>query len=262
MSFSQIKSNAWEHLKGKWGIAILAMIIANLISSAPNMLVQLDTANIIDIHLLIPILRILSFVSLVLLPIIVGYNRVHLDIAEELDPDLDQLFYGFRNGNFGRSLLSLFMRSVFLFLWYLLLIIPGIVKSFSYAMTSYILADPALSHLEGLEPITESRRLMDGHKFEYFLLILSIIWWILPVYFVLAFVVAFSGSAGAIFTFVSIFAIIITFVIAPYIEQVTAEYYLSLVGERGDVTTQNDIFAPEHEQVETVKDRVDDIKYY
>ena len=67
------------------------------------------------------------------------------------------------------------LHSVFIILWSLLFVIPGIVKSCSYALTFYIKNDrPELS---ATEAITESRRMMEGYKMQYFLLQLSFIGW-------------------------------------------------------------------------------------
>ena len=60
-------------------------------------------------------------------------------------------------------------------LWSLLFVIPGIVKACSYAMTFYIKAENP--NLTATEAITESRKMMDGHKLDYFFLQLSFIGW-------------------------------------------------------------------------------------
>ena len=72
---------------------------------------------------------------------------------------------------------GMFLMSLFIVLWMLLFIIPGIVKSFSYAMTPYILEEnPELSANEAID---RSRAMMRGHKFDLFWLYLSFIGWIL-----------------------------------------------------------------------------------
>ena len=70
------------------------------------------------------------------------------------------------------------VRGTYVTLWALLLVVPGIVKELSYAMTNFIAVDhPDWS---ANQCITESRRLMDGNKWRYFCLRLSFIgWWIL-----------------------------------------------------------------------------------
>lgn len=75
------------------------------------------------------------------------------------------------------NILTGFLYNLFITLWSMLFVIPGIVKSCSYAMTFYVKNDnPELS---ANEAITESRRLMDGYKMQYFLLQLSFIGWMI-----------------------------------------------------------------------------------
>ena len=64
-----------------------------------------------------------------------------------------------------------------IFLWSLLLIIPGIIKSFEYAMIPFILAENP--ELEMSEVFRLSKMMMDGNKFRYFCLGLSFVGWIL-----------------------------------------------------------------------------------
>ena len=69
------------------------------------------------------------------------------------------------------------LQAVYTFLWSLLLVIPGIVKSYSYAMTNYILLDePELRYDAAIE---KSMKLMAGNKMKLFLLDLSFIGWAL-----------------------------------------------------------------------------------
>jgi uncharacterized membrane protein len=77
--------------------------------------------------------------------------------------------------NFGNVFIASLLQTVFLFFWTLLFWIPGFVKSYSYAMTNYILIDNP--NLTGNEAITESRKLMNGNKMKLFLLDLSFIGW-------------------------------------------------------------------------------------
>ena len=82
---------------------------------------------------------------------------------------------GFRN--YGHNFAVLFLRDLYTALWLLLFIVPGIIKSYSYRMVPYILAEhPELS---ANEIITRSRRMMDGHKWAAFKLDLSFFGWFL-----------------------------------------------------------------------------------
>ena len=88
-------------------------------------------------------------------------------------PSLDSLFIGFQD--FGRILGTMLLMNVYTFLWTLLLIVPGVIKACSYAMTPYILREhPELSYNAAIE---KSMAMMEGHKMKFFLLCLSFIGW-------------------------------------------------------------------------------------
>ena len=70
-----------------------------------------------------------------------------------------------------------FLMGLFTLLWTLLFIIPGLIKTYSYAMTPYILAEHP--EMTATEAITESRRIMDGNKWRLFCLSFSFIGWAL-----------------------------------------------------------------------------------
>ena len=76
---------------------------------------------------------------------------------------------------FGRKLGGYLWMCLFTFLWSLLFIIPGIIKSFSYAMTPYILAD--CPNVKATDALKLSMRIMKGHKWDLFVFYLSYIGW-------------------------------------------------------------------------------------
>lgn len=77
--------------------------------------------------------------------------------------------------NFPRKLGSMLLMGLKVFLWSLLLVIPGIIKSYAYAMTPYILAD--CPNVKAADAIKLSKAMMKGHKWELFVLGLSYIGW-------------------------------------------------------------------------------------
>ncbi len=79
---------------------------------------------------------------------------------------------------YGRVVKGMFLKGLFLFFWTLLLIVPGIIKSFSYRMVPYILIDQP--ELTATEAITRSRQMMQGNKWRAFVLDLSFILWYIP----------------------------------------------------------------------------------
>ena len=71
----------------------------------------------------------------------------------------------------------MFLRDLFVALWTLLFIIPGIVKMYAYSLVPYILAEnPEMS---GTEAIKLSNEMMKGHKWKAFVLDLSFLGWLL-----------------------------------------------------------------------------------
>ncbi len=88
--------------------------------------------------------------------------------------DFANVFYGFKE-HYGHNMWAIFIRNLFLSLWSLLLIIPGIIKSFSYAMVPWIMAENP--NLKATRAITISREMMNGEKWRMFWLNLSFIGW-------------------------------------------------------------------------------------
>ena len=82
---------------------------------------------------------------------------------------------GFLNGAYLRNVATIFCRDLYTVLWTLCLIIPGIVKSYEYKMIPYILAEnPQISRKRAFEI---SKNMMDGEKWNAFVLDLSFIGW-------------------------------------------------------------------------------------
>ena len=78
---------------------------------------------------------------------------------------------------YGHIVLTLFLRDLFIILWTLCFIIPGIIALYSYRMIPYILKDkPELSPMEAIK---ESKRMMEGHRLHAFAYDLSFIGWAL-----------------------------------------------------------------------------------
>lgn len=82
---------------------------------------------------------------------------------------------GFKSGHYGNVVLTMFFYDLYIALWSLLFVIPGIIKSYEYRMVPYILAEnPAMDRKQVFEI---SKRMMDGQKMDTFILDLSFIGW-------------------------------------------------------------------------------------
>ena len=110
-------------------------------------------------------------------PIGAGLALVQLSALRGDEVEFGDMFKGFNN--FGTNCGAGVLMSLFIWLWSFLLIIPGIIKAYSYSMTFYILADHPEMTATGA--ITASRNMMRGHKWDLFVLDLSFFWWIVLV---------------------------------------------------------------------------------
>jgi hypothetical protein len=121
------------------------------------------------------LILVAAYAALVANPVRIGFARYFLS-AREVKTPVSELFSGFRR-NYANSILVMFMRDLYVFLWYFLFIIPGIIKSYSYFMVPYLLAEnPDMDYHRALELSSE---MMVGHKMECFVLQLSFIGWYL-----------------------------------------------------------------------------------
>lgn len=167
-TISEYKDMALLSLEGKWGKAaiasLIAFIILELFGSSPSFFMDP-----------IPSMVLQGVLSVLLLPLAWGYITFFLRIIRDENLDYGHLFDGFNQ--YFRIFLAELLKGIYILLWALLLIIPGLIKEYSYAMTEFILKDnPEMS---GEEAICESMRLMQGHKMQLFLLDLSMIGWLI-----------------------------------------------------------------------------------
>ena len=137
----------------------------------------------------------------------VGFVIFSLHVSRDETAEIGNLFDGF--GIFFRALWLAILQGLFVFLWSLLLFVPGIVAAYRYRQAIYLLLDhPEKSAWQCLR---ESGALMRGHKWELFVLDLSFLGWML---------------LSAMFAPVSIW-------LDPYRAITNANYYNRLVGAQG-----------------------------
>ena len=105
-----------------------------------------------------------------------GLSYAFLNVVRHRDLELGDLFEGIKTNPLN-NIFSGLLVSLMVTLYTMLLIVPGIIKSYAYTMVFYVLNDnPELGPLDALH---ESERIMDGHKMEFFMVQLSFIGWIL-----------------------------------------------------------------------------------
>ena len=185
MNYSNIRARARENLRGNWGVSVAAAFVAAifgaLVASSGNVIEV--TKQITEevsprigaiLGMIVSAISAVSIVKLVLGGVVqLGYTRFLLNQHDGGSFEVKDLFSQF--DRFTVGFLQLFLRNLFIVLWTLLLIVPGIIKGFSYAMTPFILADHP--ELTAKQAIDRSMKLMDGHKWELFVLGLTFIGW-------------------------------------------------------------------------------------
>lgn len=167
-SITNYKNRALSALENKWGNFVLITFVYGFIIGITQILSG-DKDSPAILHLIGIVLAIL------LLPLTWGYQTLFLGAVRGGEATAKDMFEGYNKELFSRVLTTTLLYYVYVFLWSLLLLIPGCIKAYSYAMTPYILKDnPEMKNNAAIE---ESMRMMDGHKLELFLLDLSFIGW-------------------------------------------------------------------------------------
>ncbi len=157
---AQVKENAKAQLQNNlFGNLWLMTLLAVLIQSA-----IMGVASYFYVGPLILTGPMSIGLALIFLKLVRGENKV----------DLGDLFVSFSQ-RFGKDLLLGLMTSIFVALWTLLFIVPGIVKSYAYSMAYFISLDNP--DWDWKQCIDESQRITQGHKGELFVLDLSFIGW-------------------------------------------------------------------------------------
>lgn len=204
MNLSEYRASARKDLKGNWNWAAGLILIAVVISLVVAWLASELGSVLLDL-------------------LLIGISFTLLDLVDN----------NYKEENYFTAVFAIFTRDrilpvfitwllsyVFIVLWSLLLIVPGIIKSLSYSQAEFIVKDmtDAGQEVAATEAINKSRELMNGHKWEYFLLELSFIGWDL--------LGCLSLGIGFLW-------------ILPYIKATEAEYYRKLTGDQSKTELVN-----------------------
>ena len=165
---AELKYQAKEQLKGKVGILFVVLLVYVAVTIA-LMIVAAIMGAIFPPLMYVGVYAVIS-------PLVLGYYQVYLETTYGDWPRVSTLFKPFKE-SWLQSVLLIVLVGIFTFLWSLLLVVPGIIKSFSYSQAFFILAENP--DMTANEAITESRIIMNGHKMEFFVLYLSFIPWML-----------------------------------------------------------------------------------
>ncbi len=217
MSSKRLKTKALSQLNNNWYEVIAAITAATLIPAAVSAAVVF-LSNILsmiygmfDAAILLPPFFVamiaLSVVSYLVYGIAeYGKYTYTLGFVRSGVKDLSALVSGFKS--LQKCILLYIIKYIFIFLWTLLFIIPGIVAMYRYSAATFILIEnPEMSPMEALRASSE---LMKGHKGERFVLDLSFLGW-------------------SILSALSVYGFIL---LNPYYETAAANFYVELADNR------------------------------
>lgn len=198
MTRAELKLDAKNKMYKNYGLLLATMgiaVLGNIITTASAAVVG-------------PFAALVSFVVTACIELSTAYAC--LKISKEGKADFEDLITPLKE-NLLEKLLTIFLARIYVFLWSLLFVIPGIIKGFSYSQLLYILVEDG-QNIYYNDAITKSRQIMDGHKMELFVLELSFILW----------------GIGTVITFG-----ILGLYTVPYMSLTMSNYYLSLTGFTG-----------------------------
>lgn len=184
----EMKRDAKQTLRGNWGWAVLLTLIDIAIvyalsgsgHSIDQSYINYDGTNVF-MQLFSPTGSILIWIA-DFIALSMSISFLHLIDNRNL-PENEKAYRAafsvFTENRFGPECITFVLTSIFTFLWSLLLIIPGIIKSYSYSMSAYIVNDMVASgkQVGATDGIRASRELMDGHKMDLFIFDLSFLGW-------------------------------------------------------------------------------------
>ena len=151
-------------------------------------------------------------------PIQVGGRRFFMESrAKQQSAGIGRVFWVFRSGKYGNVVKIMFLKDIKTILWGLLLVIPGIVKSYEYRMVPMILSENP--DMDSRDVFALSREMMQGNKWAAFVLDLSFLGWLI--------LAVIAGSALVFFapSFLGFIGVVPSLFLLPYINATEAELY-------------------------------------
>ena len=220
----ELRVRAWESLKGKYWMAFAVILVTGLIGSIGNAFVsfgqqlgevlglvdpaEMDSTMALGALVLNGVVIVSSIIGalfsiFVTDAITVGVSNYFIKNTDS-KPLFKDAFSGFKI-KYGRNIGTLLLVGIKTVLWTLLFIIPGIIKTYEYAIIPYILADDA--EISSKDAFKKAKQMMKGNKWRLFKLEFSFIGWFL--------LCVLTLGIGTLF-------------LIPYVNAATAEFYVEL----------------------------------
>ena len=180
-SNQEFKNAALAALKGRWAPALVAAIVCFAVIYAfigPYTVLYTLALNgkvVSSVYAAVSYALFCLGGIFVISPVTMGYVYASYQLFTGSDDRIIGNIFRCGFKPYFRNVWGMFLMALFVNLWSLLLIVPGIIKMYAYSMTPYILVD--YPELSANQAINLSRKMMKGHKFDLFFLHLSFIGW-------------------------------------------------------------------------------------
>ena len=163
-----------QKLHGRWNKAALCYLIYTLIIGVINGIGAGTTIS----NPFFAVVYVIGIIATIIIsgPLYFGFVRILSRISNSEDFDVAELFCGFKEC-FGKSITLYIVKNIYIFLWSLLFVIPGIIKSYGYRLAFYLLHDDP--NMNSDAAIKLSDQIMKGNKWRLFCLDFSYIGWFL-----------------------------------------------------------------------------------
>lgn len=161
MTNSEIRQSARKALQGNWGNAIILTLILLVVNAA-----------VASIAYSMGEMLYLAAMILILPPIYCALSFTYLRfIRAEKGLEPAELFCTFRKEYYWKCVGACLLRYIYVVLWTLLLIVPGIIKSLAYSLVPYIITENP--NIDSSEALKISEQMMQGNKTRLFFLLLG-----------------------------------------------------------------------------------------
>lgn len=221
-----------QKVKRQYWLLIGIILVATFISSTASIIYSLLRNTVFYGSIsAVNYVNIIDLFTLILLvgPINYGLSFVFMQVSKLEEVRFSNLFCAFGE-KYGISIGLGLLMVLKVFLWSLLLIIPGIVKSYAYSMSTYILIDNP--DMTPNEAIKKSDQMMKRHKFDLFLVQLSLFLYYLPyIAFEITQIALNRNNRFQLAIVFGILALIASIMAQPLAKCITADFYYALKGE-------------------------------
>lgn len=165
----ELKNWSKEKIKGHiWELLIPIVVASVLTSLTIGGSTTIDENGAISVNTGVSLGLFFYFVQ-------VGLAAFMVKFVNGQKGEFKDLFYYAKD--YVRIFVTGLLKTIFIVLWSLLLIVPGIIKAFAYALVELLLADEKYNNLGYTAVLKKSEEMMKGHKMDLFVFELSYIGW-------------------------------------------------------------------------------------